>query len=394
MDLRTFETHVRATYAMAYAVAWRIVRNETEACDIVQDAYATAFRRLEQLDEEPAFAGWLRRIVVTTALNRLRRSRAQWVGIDAPEVPPLLDETETRWTEFQQRLLSRALLTLSGEDRRLCESYYYGDHGLESPAERKRLQRIRDKLRREVEMEEQSDLRIPGQLPANIIELLARPRLHEIVGNPVASTLEAMKGAFPGFTRIEVPEELDLEAARKALGGDAVYIERAALQRIAGERVLRYDLTLPLLTTVRYEREPLRLWASGKVYRKERERATHLEAFHQLELFAIDDRDVIDGFWLVGRILKALDIVLPEREIRVAPTSYPMCSHAFSIDVRDNDTWSEVIGVGEYAPWVLQALGITDARHTALGAGFGLERIAALRYGIDDIRKIAATRVA
>jgi phenylalanyl-tRNA synthetase alpha chain len=78
----------------------------------------------------------------------------------------------------------------------------------------------------------------------------------------------------------------------------------------------------------------------------------------------------------------------------LTPTSYPMCSRAFSIDVRDNDAWNEVIGVGEYAPWVLQALGANTARQTALGAGFGLERIAALRYGIDDIRKIATTRVA
>jgi RNA polymerase sigma factor (sigma-70 family) len=394
MELRVFETHVRATYAMAYAVAWRIVRNESEARDVVQDAYATAFRRLGQLDEQLAFAGWLRRIVITTALNWRRRSRTHWVGIDDPEAPPLLDETETRWTEVQQRLLSRALLTLSADDRRLCEAYYYGGHHLVSAAERKRLQRIREKLRKEIEMEEQRDLRIPGELPANIIELLARPRLHEIVGNPVALTLEALNGAFPGFSRIDVPEELDLGAAKKALGGDAVYIERAELQRISGERVLRYDLTLPLLTTVRYTNTPLRLWASGKVYRKERERATHLEAFHQLELFAIDDKDAIDGFWLVGRILKALDTVLPGREIRLTPTSYPMCSRAFSLDVRDNDTWNEVIGVGEYAPWVLQALGANTAQQTALGAGFGLERIAALRYGIDDIRKIATTRVA
>ncbi|MDX2053002.1 MAG: sigma factor [Polyangiaceae bacterium] len=392
MELADFETHVRATYAMAYAVAWRIVRRESDARDVVQDAYATAFRRLAQLQEDRAFPGWLRRIVVTTALNRKKRSRAQWVDFHDAETPPFLDEDETRWTEAQQRLLSRALLTLSREERQLCEAHYYGGLQIGSATERKRLQRIREKLRKEIEMEEQRDLKIPGDLPTSIIELLARPRLSDIAGNPVALTLAAINEAFPGFTRVEVPEDLDLDATEKALGGDAVYIERSALQRISGEHVLRYDLTLPLLTTIKLNGSPQRLWASGKVYRKEKESATHLEAFHQLELFAIDDKDTIDGFWLAGRLLKALDNVLPGREVRVSPTSYPMCSRAFSIDVREKDDWSEVIALGEYAPWVLQALGAT-ARRTALGAGFGLERIAALRYGIDDIRKIATTRV-
>ena len=49
---------------------------------------------------------------------------------------------------------------------------------------------------------------------------------------------------------------------------------------------------------------------------------------------------------------------------------------------------------GEYADWVLHAMGADPRQQIALGAGFGLERIAALRHGIDDIRKIATARVA
>ena len=105
--------------------------------------------------------------MVTSALNRRRRQRAQWVPLQEDTSPPLLDDEESRWTEDQQRLLSRALLTLIAEERRLCELHYHGGVGAERLATmldaqpdtiRKRLQRIRDKLRKEIEMDERQTL--------------------------------------------------------------------------------------------------------------------------------------------------------------------------------------------------------------------------------------------
>jgi RNA polymerase sigma factor (sigma-70 family) len=391
---------------MAYAVAWRVLRREPDARDAVQDAYLRAFARLGALDRPEAFAGWLRRIVVTVALNRRRYSRAQWLPLDDDVGPPVLDADEQRWTTEQQRQLSRALLGLSRDDRRLCERHYHGgwtaerlaqSAGVPATTMRKRLQRIRDRLRKEIEMDEQQGLgghTIPGDLPSSILELLARPRLVDLPENPVGATLGTLLAAFPGFASIDLPEEIDLQAALASLGGDAVYIERGALQRIDGDRVLRYDLTLPLLLTVRWDGTPRRLTASGKVYRRERESATHLEAFHQLELFVLDDRQAADPFWLAGRILDAIDRALPRSEVRMTPTEYPMCARAWSLDVRHDDQWIELMAWGEYADWVLRALGADPRKQIALGAGFGLERIAALRHGIDDIRKLATARVA
>jgi phenylalanyl-tRNA synthetase alpha chain len=170
----------------------------------------------------------------------------------------------------------------------------------------------------------------------------------------------------------------------------------AGRDRIAEERVLRYDLTLPLLLAVRWTGTPQRLTAAGKVYRLENESATHLQAFHQIELYVIDERPVVDPFWLAGRLLQAIDQALPRAEVRMTETSYPMCARAWSLDVRlaSDQEWVEVLAYGEYADWVMRALGADPRRQIALGAGLGLERIAALRYGIDDIRKIASARVA
>jgi phenylalanyl-tRNA synthetase alpha chain len=234
----------------------------------------------------------------------------------------------------------------------------------------------------------------PGDLPTNIVELLARPRLVDLPENPVSVTTSILCSAFAGFQTVDLPEQVDLEEALRTLGGDAVYIDRSKLQRINGQQVLRYDLSLPLLLTVRWAGAAQKLAASGKVYRREDESPTHLEAFHQLELFMMDDRSAADTWTFAGRVLDAVDRVLPRSEVRVTPTEYPMCARAWSLDVRREDEWVEIMAWGEYADWVVRAVGGDPVRQIALGAGFGLERVAGLRYGIDDIRKLATAHVA
>ncbi len=410
-ELAAFATLVELTQEMAYAVAWQVLRSEPDAHDIVQEAYLVAFRRLADLTEADTFAGWVRRIVITTALNHRRRTRVVWLSLtDAPE-PPVLDADEERWSEDQRRVLARALLTLMPDERRLCERRYHGGWSperlaqsarIDAAAMRKRLQRIRDKLRKEIEMDEKRTLgghAVPQALPGHIMDLLARPRLVDLPDNPVGAALSALQGAFSGFAAVDVDEQVDLAVAQRQLGGDAVYIERSKLHQVEGDRFLRYDLTLPLLLKIQSDRlgagpQTQRLTTAGKVYRREHESATHLEAFHQFELFAIDHRGKADVWWFAGRILDAVDQTLPRREVRVTPTEYPMCARAWSLDVRHQDDWSEVLAWGEYADWVLRAFGADPRREAAFGAGFGLERIAALRYGIDDVRKIATARVA
>jgi len=400
-NITAFSRLVVLTQDMAYAVALRVIRQKADARDAVQDAYLTAFRRLTELVDDQAFAGWLRRIVIATALNHRRRARAVWLPLTDQILPPILDGEERGWSDEQQRLLARALLTLSHEERRLCELHYHGRWSAERLAReaqaetatmRKRLQRIRDKLRKEIEVDEQRILTshpVPTDLPASIAELLARPRLVDLPENPVGAVATLLRAAFPGFSEIQLPEEIDLAIAQERLGGDAVYVDPSKLQRIAGEQVLRYDLTLPLLLNVRWTGSPQRLIASGKAYRRETESATHLEAFHQLELFAIDERGALDAWSFAGRILDAIDRVLPRAEVRLTPTEYPMCRRAWSLDVLRDDEWREVLAWGEYADWVMRGIGADPEQHTALGAGMGLERLAGLRYAIDDIRKLA-----
>src|SRR5688572_28126871 len=352
-DLDAFGRLVRATQGMAFAVARSVLRDPGLAQDAVQEAYLSAFRRLGDLDEPAAFLSWLRRIVITTAINARRARRVTLLQLDDSLDVPVLDEAETSWTELQRHRLAGALLKLSSDERRLCDRRYHGqwstarlarDAGVDETAMRKRLQRIREKLRKEIEMSERRAIRpedVPPDLPGKIVELLARPQLTALPENPVGRMLEVIRANFADFSDIELPEVVDWREAQRTIASDAVYIEGRELHRIDDDRILRYDLTLPLLLQTRFEGKPLRLFSSGKAYRACQPDITHLEAFHQAEVFYLDERARVDAWQFMGGVLRSVALGLPGLPVRITPTAYPMCSQAWDVDVEAHGRWWE-----------------------------------------------------
>jgi len=246
-------------------------------------------------------------------------------------------------------------------------------------------------------MAEQRGIRpedISRDLPAKVVELLARPQLTDLPENPVGRILDGLRTAFADFSGQELPEVIDMAQARNTIANDAMYVETSELHRIDDGRILRYDLTLPILLTVRYAGQPLRIWASGKAYRLCQVDATHLEAFHQAEALWLDDRDRLDQWHMTARVLQSVDRVLPGRIVKIVPTEYAMCSQAWELEVESDGHWSEVLAWGVFTDRIVSHLGGDPRRHTAIGVGYGLERLAMLRYGIDDIRKLDVTSVA
>jgi RNA polymerase sigma factor (sigma-70 family) len=405
-NVEAYGVLVESTQTMAYAVAIGVLRDRVAAQDAVQQAYLRAFRRLSDLQDPAAFPGWFRRVVITVALNMRRAKRVTLLRLDdVPEVP-VLDEAETRWSDLQRHRLASALLTLTAEERQLCDRRYHGQWSIarlarhadvDEAAMRKRLQRIRDKLRKEIEMAEQRGVRVEDigtDLPAKVVELLARPQLTDLPENPVGRILAGLREAFPDFVALDVPEIVNLTEARKTIAIDAMYVEQTELHRIDAGRILRYDLTLPLLMTVRYEGQPLRLWVSGKAYRQCQVDAMHLEVFHQAEALWLDDRDRLNQWQLTARVLQSVESVLPGRTVKIVPTEYAMCTQSWELEVETDGQWSEVIAWGMFTDRIVSHLGGDPKRHTALGVGYGLERLAMLKYGIDDIRKLDVANVA
>jgi RNA polymerase sigma factor (sigma-70 family) len=405
-DFAAYGRLVSLTQPMAYAAAKGVLRDPALAEDATQDAYLRAYRRLRDLDEPAAFAGWLRRIVVTAALNLRRARRRTFLRLDEVADVPVLDERETRWSEAQRQRLSGALLTLSVEERRVCDRRYHGgwsaarlalDAGIDESAMRKRLQRIRDKLRKEIEMAEQQSVgpdELLQDMPAKVVELLARPKLTDLPENPVGSVLELLRASYPEFDERPLPELVDFADARTSIGDDALYLDAGELHRVDDRRILRYDLTLPMLLSVRFTGQPIRAFAEGKTYRVCQADATHLEAFHQAEVLWMDERAHLDRWIATARILRSVEAMFGGRQVKIVPTQFPMCAQAWELEVEDDGRWIEAIAWGEFTDRVVGHLGGDPARHVAIGIGHGLERLAMLRYRIDDIRKVEGARVA
>jgi RNA polymerase sigma-70 factor (ECF subfamily) len=396
---------VHATERMVFAVALRVLRDAALAEDAAQETFLRAFRRMGDLDDNAAFVTWLRRIAVTVAINMRRSRRATFLRLDEGVDIPILDEIEARWSDAQRQQLAAALLILTPDERRLCDRRYHGgwsisrlaqDAGIDDTAMRKRLQRIRDKLRKDIEMSEQSAIttgQSPHNLPARIVELLSRPQLTNLPENPVGQVTRILRGVYSKFIPAELPEFVDFASARGSVTRDAIYVDASELHHVDDRRILRYDMTLPLLMTKRYEGEPMNLWIEGKVYRQGRLDATHLEAFHQAEVFWLGDRTDVDAWRMTTLVLQSVDALLPRATVRLVPTTYAMCSQAWELQVEMDGQLHEVAAWGVFTDRIVRHLGADPERHAAVGAGYGLERLAALRYGIDDIRKIETATV-
>jgi RNA polymerase sigma factor (sigma-70 family) len=404
-DLQAYARLIHATQAMVYAVARRVLRDHADALDATQETYLRAYRALAQLSEAAAFAGFLRRIAIRAAHDVRRARRMSFAPLPDSDAVPVLDEREQRWSEAQRAALSRAIMTLSNDERRITERFYHGhwsaarlaaDAQVSEPTMRKRLQRIRDKLREEIEMIEQRSIdanALPDDLPDRVVELLARPQLVELPDNPVGKLVALLRQQFAEYAWVDTPEIVDLAQAQSRLQHDPVYVPSDKVFHLEGGRILRYDLTLPLVLEAKGRGAPLRLMAAGKVYRDETESTTHLSAFHQLELLWLDEHDRADPWTFLGSMLRAIDNLLPHAMKRVTPSSYPFCTRAWDIGVEIEGEYHELSGCGVYTSDVLRLLGGDPARHSALGLGLGLERFASLLFGMPDIRRLGLARV-
>jgi phenylalanyl-tRNA synthetase alpha subunit len=77
----------------------------------------------------------------------------------------------------------------------------------------------------------------------------------------------------------------------------------------------------------------------------------------------------------------------------IETVGFPECSRAWDISVDVEGKWVVVLSWGIYSDAVIRYLGGDPTRHLAFGLGYGLERMAALHFGYDDIRKLESARV-
>ncbi len=177
---------------------------------------------------------------------------------------------------------------------------------------------------------------------------------------------------FYNFTALNIPEDHPARAMH-----DTFYLPSGKLLRTH---------TSPVQIRVMLEQgAPLRLIAPGRVYRCDSD-MTHTPMFHQVEGLVIDT-DV--SFANLKAILHEFIERFFERSatLRFRPSYFPFTEPSAEVDIlSESGRWLEVLGCGMVHPKVLGNAGIDAEKYTGYAFGIGIERLAMLKYGIDDIR--------
>jgi len=131
---------------------------------------------------------------------------------------------------------------------------------------------------------------------------------------------------------------------------------------------------------------PIKIFAIGSTYRKEMD-ATHAPMFGQMEGLYIDKNITLSD--LIGT-MRALLSKFFERdiEIRIRPSYFPFTEPSVEFDMKWGDKWLEICGAGMVHPNVLKNCNIDPNEYQGFAFGFGWDRMAMLKYGLNDIRPI------
>jgi phenylalanyl-tRNA synthetase alpha chain len=150
-------------------------------------------------------------------------------------------------------------------------------------------------------------------------------------------------------------------------------------------KVLRTHTSPVQIRSMLHLKPPLAITSAGKVYRKDDD-ATHLPMFHQVEGIYIDEQVTFSQLKdLIHKIIYA--IFGQEVQIRFRPSYFPFTEPSAEVDIlSESSKWLEVLGCGIVNPIVLENCNIDSNKYSGLAFGLGVERIAMLKYGINDIR--------
>ena len=207
--------------------------------------------------------------------------------------------------------------------------------------------------------------------------------------HPVTRTLERIASLFRsiGFEVAEGPELEDEYHNFEALNIPAHHPARAMQDTFyfPDGRLLRTHTSPVQIRVMRSRRPPLRIIAPGRVYRCDSDQ-THTPMFHQVEGLMVGEdvsfahlKGILHDF--LRRFFEADDL-----EVRFRPSYFPFTEPSAEVDIRGERGWLEVLGSGMVHPKVLENCGVDSERYTGFAFGMGVERLAMLRYGVDDLR--------
>jgi phenylalanyl-tRNA synthetase alpha chain len=207
--------------------------------------------------------------------------------------------------------------------------------------------------------------------------------------HPVTRTLERIEAFFGsiGFSVAEGPEVEDDYHNFEALNIPAHHPARAMHDTFYfdAHTLLRTHTSPVQVRTMETKQPPIRIICPGRVYRCDYDQ-THSPMFHQVEGLLIDKN--VSFADLKGTLEEFLREFFEEDvKVRFRPSYFPFTEPSIEVDIdRGDGKWLEVLGCGMVHPKVFEYSGIDPEVYTGFAFGMGVERLAMLRYGVNDLR--------
>jgi len=207
--------------------------------------------------------------------------------------------------------------------------------------------------------------------------------------HPITRTLERIEGFFSqvGFEVATGPEvETDYHNF-EALNIPGHHPARAMQDTFyfADGTLLRTHTSPVQIRVMSDGQPPIRIIAPGRVYRCDAPDMTHAPMFHQVEGLMVGED--VSFAHLKGMVMDFLrHFFEADLEVRFRPSYFPFTEPSAEVDIRGQSGWLEVMGCGMVHPQVLENVNIDSERYTGFAFGMGAERLAQLRYGINDLR--------
>lgn len=275
--------------------------------------------------------------------------------------------------------------------------------GAVAPEERPKIGAVINQAKEQVEKaisKHRQDLEnqaLQEKLQAETIDVtLAGRNLQEGSLHPVTRTIERLESFFAGagYSLMEGPEIEDEFHNFEALNIPEHHPARAMHDTFyfdAG-RLLRTHTSPVQIRTMEKQQPPLRIICPGRVYRCDYDQ-THSPMFHQMEGLVVDKN--ISFADLKGTLTEFLSAFF-ERDVKVRlrPSYFPFTEPSAEVDIEwvietaegTKTRWLEIGGCGMVHPEVFRHVGIDPEEYTGFAFGMGMERMAMLRYGVNDLR--------
>lgn len=321
-------------------------------------------------------------------LDRIQRSNSE------TEIEELRVETLGR--KGRLTLLLRALKELPAEERpRAGERLNQLRRVLEARLD-ERLSAVKEQSRERALKEEQIDITLPGSRwerggthPLTLV-------IDEIIDVFWGMGFEIARGPdieddYHNFEALNIPKD---HPARDMQ--DTFFVSTG--------RLLRTHTSPVQIRTMESRKPPLQIIVPGAVYRQGDDDATHSPMFHQVEGFMVDSRITFSD--LKGVLTHFLrQVFSPDTGVRFRPSYFPFTEPSSEVDISclfcagkgrasEGQTcrvckgtgWLEILGAGMIDPQVFRFVGYDPEKVSGFAFGMGVERIAMLKYGVDDIR--------